>query len=95
MTLKRATESEIREMKVGDVFLHPFHYSGIGTSTFFVIREIGPDTERFGKFCRLMVGERWGTLFSHEDPSYYENEKIWANDLTDPIPENFLHLFNK
>jgi hypothetical protein len=94
MTLKRATESEIRDMKVGNAFLHPFHHCGVWTSTFFVIRTIGPDTTRFGKFCRLMEGERWCS-FGNENPKFYENEKIWANDLTNIVPENFQNLFTK
>jgi hypothetical protein len=76
------TEQEIREMKVGSVFLHPFHMDemGEGLTSYFVITEIGPETNQNGKILRLMSGERW-TRHEYEDLKFYGTEKIWADYL--------------
>lgn len=89
----KAFDEKIQNMKVGDVFVHPFAYSGAGTADFFKITEIGQDSTRFGKFNKIMKGERWHTGVGDSAPSYFEKDSVWAGNLTHRVPDEFLFLF--
>jgi hypothetical protein len=89
----RASTLQIKNMKVGDVFIHPFAYSGIGAYDFFKITEIGPDSSRFGKFNKIMYGERWHMSVGDIKPHYLEKDSIWAGNLTNPVPLKFKSNF--
>ncbi len=91
--MQKATEQQIKEMKIGDVFIHPFNYIGPTGICWFVITSIGSDDKRFGKFDKLLEGEYWVTHFEDDNSKFVEKEKMWAGNLTKQLSAQFAKKF--
>ena len=89
----------IENIKVGDLYLDPFHYvrSKIGkTSAIAKITEVGEMKTRFGKPDRIVRYEKYVPKEgSYGVLKFIENSSVWAGDLKKKIPDNFSIVYEK
>lgn len=76
----------IQDVKVGDLFLHPFHYVPSG-NTIFKITEVEPMSTRFGSPDRIVRGETWTPKNGeYATLKFIEKTSLWAGSLKSRIP---------